>query len=274
MTVPDAASGPPELEEDSPELVRLMRARPAGLFLDIDGTLAPIIPDVDAVTITSEVRRALGTLATALTVVFLTGRDVTAAQRIVGVEQAIYAGNHGAEWLEAGRRRILPAAEPYVGAVHELAGRAAREFLKLPDIQIEDKGPSLSVHYRRATDPVEARRVVLAFLNGAAVEAGLTIREGKMVAEVRPPVAIDKGTAVRDVVARYGLASAVAIGDDITDIDALLAVAGLREMGGVQGMAIAVVGDDAPPELLAAADATLAGYEAVGRLLVWLAGER
>ena len=70
--------------------------------------------------------------------------------------------------------------------------------------------------------------MVLAFLGDAALQAGLTVREGKMVAEVRPPVAIDKGSAVREVVQRYGLASAVAIGDDATDVDALRAVAGLR----------------------------------------------
>jgi trehalose 6-phosphate phosphatase len=249
----------------------MMRLPPTGLFFDIDGTLAPIIADPDAVTITSAARGALDTLASRAIVVMLTGRDVAAARRIVGLDSVIYAGNHGAEWWEGGTVSILPAAQPYVEAVHAIAERAVRELAGVEGLYVEDKGPTLSIHYRRARDEAVARSAVLTFLAAAAGEAGLVVREGKMVAELRLPIAIDKGTAVREVVARKGLRSAAAFGDDLTDVDALLAIRELRGGGGFDGVTVAVGGASAPVEVVAAADHVVPGHEALEALISQLA---
>lgn len=249
-----------------------LRQTPAGLFADLDGTIAAIAPDPAAVTLRGSVRAALRRLAAHLTVVVVTGRDVASARRIVGLDEVWYAGNHGAEWWQDGVTAVAPAALPYVVPVHATAVAAVARFADWAGVIIEDKGPSLSVHYRATPDPDSAREAILAFVHGAASARGLTVREGKMVVEVRPPVALDKGTALRSVIQERGLRGAIALGDDSTDVDAFRALA-LERRRGLVGVSIAVLGREAPATLTAAADYTLAGPDAAERFLAWMAEE-
>ncbi len=70
--------------------------------------------------------------------------------------------------------------------------------------------------------------------------------------EIRPPVAADKGTAVRTLLGTAGLRRALYAGDDATDLDAFRALDGLD-----LSVRLAVVTDEGPPELRAAADVTV-----------------
>ena len=141
-----------------------------------------------------------------------------------------------------------------------------------PGVLLEDKGPSLAIHYRLAAEPAAVRERVLAVLGGAGGAGDLPVREGKMLIEVLPPVAVNKGTAIARTVERRALASVLVLGDDTTDVDAFEAVRGLRGGGVVEALAVAV-SDDAPEALLAAADYGLADPAAVETLLTWLVGE-
>jgi trehalose-phosphatase len=92
-----------------------------------------------------------------------------------------------------------------------------------PGALVEDKGATLSIHYRLADAeavPELERRV-----EGAATAAGLRVTRGRKVMEVRPPIAVDKGTAVLALARRLGAtgrtASIVFAGDDRTDEDAM-----------------------------------------------------
>jgi trehalose 6-phosphate phosphatase len=261
---------PPDLLVLRESLAVLMERGRGGLFFDIDGTLAHLIDDPDAVTLSSTVRGALEDLTSMLTVVVLTGREVAAAQRIVGLQSVVYVGNHGLEWRDGVETTVLAAAQPYVAKVHEVAGQLERDLLSLPGVFLEEKGPTLAVHYRRSSDPKAARAGVLAFLAKATQGTDLRVSEGKMVAEVRPALAISKGTALKDLVASKGLAAVAAFGDDRTDADAMRVVRKLRDEGKVEGMAVAVAPSNAPRELVDAADYTLEGPAALEELLAWL----
>jgi trehalose 6-phosphate phosphatase len=83
-----------------------------------------------------------------------------------------------------------------------------------------------------------------------------------MVLEVRPPVAADKGTAVRALVTRAAVRRGLYAGDDTTDLDAF---AGLDELD--VGVRVAVDSGEAPPALLEAADIVVDGPEGVLELL-------
>lgn len=261
---------PPDLLEHLDALQRLVPIRPMGLFVDIDGTIAPIIADPAAVTVSDEVRDALAALAAHVTVVALTGRDVASARRFVGLDEVVYAGNHGTEWLEEGRTSVLPEARPYVPSMHALAETVRRRLSALDGLYVEDKGPTVSLHYRGTDDPSAARDEIRAVLRQTNEARGLAISEGKMVVEVRPPVPVNKGTALTRMVRRRGLKSGLVLGDDSTDVDAFVA---MRNLSGFDGLAVAVLAPDAPADLLAAADYALAGTEAAQALLTWLAGE-
>lgn len=247
-----------------------LRQTPAGLFADLDGTIAPIVPDPAAVTVRAGLRAALRRLAARLTVVVLTGRDVASARRIVGLDDVWYAGNHGAEWWRDGVALVAPEALPYVAPVHAMAVALASRFADWAGVIVEDKGPSLSVHYRATADPGPARESILAFVRDATSARSLSVREGKMVVELRPPVPLDKGTALRVVIQQRALRGAVVLGDDLTDVDAFRALALEREHG-VVGVSVAVLGPEAPPALTASADHTLAGPDAAERFLTWMA---
>ena len=263
-------SPPPDLLKHLEALQRLVPIRPMGLFVDIDGTIAPIIADPDAVTVSDEVRDALAALAAHITVVALTGRDVASARRFVGLDSVVYAGNHGTEWLEEGRTSVLPEVQSYVPSMHALAETAKRRLSALEGLYIEDKGPTISLHYRGTDDPSAARDEIHAVLRQTGEAGGLAISEGKMVVEVRPPLPVNKGTGLTRMVRRRGLRSGLVLGDDTTDVDAFVAMRNLR---GFAGLTVAVLAPDAPAGLLAAADYALSGTEAAQALLVWLAGE-
>ncbi len=272
MSAPPGLPGLPDLLDHLEAVRRLAGHRPMGLFVDVDGTIAPIAPTPDEAAVSPAVRRALAALSREATVVALTGRDTASARRVVGVAEIAYAGNHGMEWWEDGTATVEPLAQPYVGRIHRLAGHLRAALADEPGVLIEDKGPSLAIHYRLATDPAVVRERVLAVLGGPGGAGGLPLREGKMLIEVLPPVAVNKGTSIARTVERRALGSVLVLGDDTTDVDAFEAVRGLRDGGATEALAVAV-SDDAPEALLAAADYRLADPAAVETLLTWLVGE-
>jgi trehalose 6-phosphate phosphatase len=208
------------------------------LIFDVDGVLAPIVARPELAAVPEPTRAELRRLAGAyLLVACVSGRAADNARAIVGVDELRYVGNHGLE--------LDPAAA-------ELAVRIAafRDEVALP---VEDKVLSLSYHYRQAPD----ERAALAELEGVAERArmaGLVPRWGRKVLEIRPPVATDKGTAVRVLVEQAEAASALYAGDDATDLDAF---AGLAAAGLEHAVRIAVAAEEGPPELREAADLIL-----------------
>ncbi|MEK9659945.1 MAG: trehalose-phosphatase [Chloroflexota bacterium] len=256
------------------EVLNLLGTRaPAGLFLDIDGTLARINPNPAAVTITPAVRQALDALSRRLHVVALTGRSVAGARGIVGLSAITYAGNHGVEWFEKGKTSVLPDAQAYVGRMHTVAEVVGKRLAHLAGVQVEDKGASLSFHYRSAADPQAALTAIESAIAQVPESRGLVHRHGKMVLELRAPVDADKGTALERVVRERGLASVLAFGDDTTDVDSFRVVHRLRAAEGIPGVCVAIAAANTPDELLELADYRLDDPDAVELFLTWLAAE-
>ena len=261
----------PDLWERRADALDLLWSPRAALFTDIDGTIAPIAPEPSAAAVLPEARDALAALAARVRVVVLTGRSAADARAMVGLDGVVYSGNHGAEWLIGGERSVEPAAAPYLAPLREVAQSAERALGGLTGVRVEDKEVSLSIHYRNAPDPHAARAAILAFADANA--AAMAVREGKMIVEVRPPVALSKGEAVRSCVRRERVASAIVIGDDRTDAEAFAVVREMRSAGEIRAACAAVSPDDAPPELIASADYALRGPAAAARLLAWLAAQ-
>ena len=228
------------------------------LFQHIDeiASVAAVPPDV---------RDSLEAVARRMSVAVLTGRSAADGKRMVGSDSLLYVGNHGMEW-------VAPEAAPYTSAIRALAADIVAHFEGYEGLIVEDKGPTLSVHYRLTADPSAARAAVLDFLTARGRTEGLRVSEGKSVVEVRPPVELSKGTSLACIVQERGLAAAIAMGDDVTDVDMLLSVRALTASGALQAdIAIAVCGDETPPALLEAADYTVNGPEGAARFLRRLA---
>ena len=212
----------------------------AAILLDVDGTLAPIVarPELAVVpeATRAEVRRLAGRYAL---VACISGRTAEEATRLVRAEGVAYVGVHGLE--------LAPEAERW--------REALRPFASEPWPWLEDKGLTVAFHWREARDEEDALRSLEA-VAARAEAAGLEARWGRRVLELRPPVAADKGTAVRTLLGERGLRRALYAGDDTTDLDAFRGLEGLE-----LAVRIAVASPEGPRALRAAADLVVAGPE-------------
>ncbi|MGZ4353687.1 MAG: trehalose-phosphatase [Gaiellaceae bacterium] len=230
-----------------PPLARLA-AEPqlAAVILDVDGTLAPIVARPEDAAVPPATRAELGRLRDRYALVAcVSGRSGADARRVVGIDGLEYVGSHGLE--------LAPEAGEWAERL--------RAFAATVDWPVEDKGLTVSFHWRTAADQEAAQR----FLEDVAERAraaGLDARFGRKVLELRPPIDADKGTAVRTLVGSRSLRRALYAGDDMTDVDAFRAVHELD-----LGVAVAVDSPEAPPTVTGSADLLVQGTEGLLDLL-------
>jgi trehalose 6-phosphate phosphatase len=261
--LPHAATRLPDWRAARADRGRLLVA------LDFDGTLAPIVPHPEDAALDPAVRHALAGLAARpdTDVALVSGRALADLRNRVRLVDAFYAGNHGLEIAGPGVDRVhdgAAAARPRLAA--RLASLAPR-LRDLDGVQIEDKGLSASIHFRRADPAVEGeleRRIAEAVRD----EPSIRVTRGKKVIELRPAVAWHKGAALDFLIRTLeggpeAGVPALFIGDDATDEDAFEVLRDQR--GGV------VVGD--PPPADTAAAAYLGSVAEVASLLEALAAD-
>jgi trehalose 6-phosphate phosphatase len=220
-------------------------AAPLLVALDFDGTLAPIAPHPDAVRLPRAVAAALRALAARADtrVAVVSGRGLDDVRRHTAIEGLYYAGNHGMEIDGPDVREHHTEAADLRPALDGCLDEIRRQVGAVPGVVIEDKGLTLSVHYRLVPTEAEAAAVRTAVIAACGGAVSLRVTEGKRVVEVRPDVDWHKGRAILllldALTARAGAADALFIGDDVTDEDGFRA---LRSRGG----AGIVVGDPPP----------------------------
>jgi trehalose 6-phosphate phosphatase len=271
MTSPAPPHIPPPA--DPAEIVRLLRLPRAGLVTDIDGTIAPIAPTPAAATVDANARRALERLLPRITLVAaLTGRRAEDGAGLLNIAALPVVGNHGMETLANGVLTADPAVLAFAPNVHRVI-EALRAAPLPPGTILEDKGPTASVHYRLAPNRREARAALSTLLAPLVAAEGLLLTEGRALFEIRPPIPVNKGHAIRRLCTEYSLDSIVMFGDDLTDVDAFMAVRALRAAGEIAGLAVGVVAPDgtAPPAVLANVDAIATGVTGIAALLITVA---
>jgi trehalose 6-phosphate phosphatase len=239
----------------------------AALLTDVDGTISPHVARPEDALVLEEARAALAGLSQLLTLVaVVTGRSAIDARAMVGLDQLQYVGNHGFEVLSEAGVEILPEAQPWVERI-AAALEEVRRQVQQPGILFENKGATASVHYRLAPDPDRARDELIEILTRVADAHGLRFESGRMVFNLLPPLGISKGSAVRWLAREYRLDRLVFLGDDITDVHAFKALAGLREGGLARTLSIGVVDAETPLSIGEFADACVPSAIAVADLL-------
>jgi trehalose 6-phosphate phosphatase len=257
---------------DAAELLEPLRREPSrsAILSDVDGTLAPIVLDPARAAVPRETTEVLSRLASRYSLVaFITGRPALEARRMVGVDAAVYAGNHGLEVLEPGGEE--PATSP---ALDDRA-EAAREVIaahEAGELRHEDKGPIQALHWRGARDP-EGARALAEEIGADAEDRGLVTHWGRQVLELRPTASVDKGSAVTALVADRGIELAMFGGDDRTDLDAFDALGRMREDGRLSAVVrVGVTSEEAPPGLIERSDVQVEGPGGFLEVLRLLAG--
>lgn len=210
------------------------------LMFDFDGTLTPIVDTPEMAMLHEQTRRLLKSLARNrnFTLAIISGRSITDLQCKVAVPGIIYAGNHGLE-INGPRLVFVHPLTDEIKPIMRLMGLVLRKALReIRGVIVEDKGITLSVHYRLVDDE-KAKRVEDMVENTLGVATALgKVRTtvGKKVHEIRPNVSWDKGKAVKYIMKRYrkgGRRSGILpiyLGDDLTDEDAFRVV---ESYGGV-----------------------------------------
>jgi trehalose 6-phosphate phosphatase len=218
----------------------------AAILLDVDGTLAPIAPRPGDARLPDEARAEVTRLAGSYALVAcISGRTGADARQLVGIEGIRYVGSHGLE--------LEPEAAEWRERI--------RSFAAGVDWPVEDKGLTVSFHYRQAGDE-DAALSYLEEVAERAREEGLVPRFGRKVLEIKPPVHADKGTAVHHLLDEAGLRRALYAGDDTTDLDAFRALETLE-----LGVRVAVSSDEAPSDLVSSADLVVASPAELVELL-------
>ena len=228
------------------DLLAPFRAAPArsALLFDVDGVLAPIAPRPELAHVPAARLADLAALRDRYRLVgCVSGRPMSALMTLVPVPGLVLAANHGMELDRGDGLRLADGVADWLPRMAAVA-RALAAPAQADGGWVEDKGATLAVHWRGAADPELVGERLGALAAATAAANGLVLRPARMAVELRPPLPLDKGTAVQALLSGRGCERSLFCGDDATDIDAFRVV----------DIAVAVVSDEAPAGLVEAAD--------------------
>lgn len=201
------------------------------LFFDYDGTLTPIVSRPGLARFPRTVKGLIKRLQRdpKFIVSIISGRSLKNIKEMVGLKGIIYVGNHG---LEIEGRGIKSSKRISLGSFGPLIKRIAtslgREFKGIRGVILENKGATLSVHYRLAAPRTlpSIKKKFYRIVNPYLYSRKVKISHGKKVLEVRPNLDWDKGETVKWLLKRKKRALPLYLGDDVTDMDAFRAIKG------------------------------------------------
>jgi trehalose 6-phosphate phosphatase len=200
------------------------------LLLDLDGTLAPFAPTPEEAAVPPEtleaVRRLVGF---GWTVAIVSGRPVAQVRAMIPIPGVRAFGSHGLEgsWSGDGADAVDPDLVARLGRIAREGGEISAS---VAGARVEHKPAGIAFHDRKVPSAELAawRRRLQTWLNAQDLE-GLEILPGNRVLELRPR-GIHKGLVARSLLERIEPAgldeSLVAVGDDRTDEDLFLELAG------------------------------------------------
>lgn len=179
------------------------------LAFDYDGTLAPIADTPRAARMRERTRRLLSRVAHLYPCVVISGRALADLERrLDGIPLWSLVGNHG---LEQANTMAVPAAGADWGEV------LRRRLPPVAGLIVEDKGHSITIHYRQVEDKAGIRRAIH--------EAILAMPDVRALAGIEaisllPRDGAHKGTALQEARRQFACDTAIYVGDDETDEDA------------------------------------------------------
>lgn len=246
------------LFEHREEVERRMGNRELILFLDYDGTLAPIADTPAKAAVSQEVRSILQRIALLAPLGVISGRALADLRHRVDIDGIMYAGNHGAEICIENTVTRAPGAEKSAHALGKVLERLRTALSTVAGVVVEDKGITASIHFRQVDQAREGDVLRIFWDIARDYLRDFRITTGKKVLEIRPHGAWDKGQAVACIMELKGRGKMpIYVGDDTTDEDAYLAVSGC-------GLSISIGPN-------ARSDYFLRDQEEIAAFLAWIA---
>jgi trehalose-phosphatase len=216
-----------------------LTAGPASLFLDFDGTLAPIVERPDDAAASDAMLDAVGALTLVAPVAIISGRDTDDLARRLKTVGLTLAGSHGFDLLHPDGRRERFGGDDLMGVLDAAQAALVEGTRNDPGVQVERKEFAIAVHTRRAAD--DHARIAAQVLAHRVADTHPELRsvEGKQIIELRPVIDWHKGRVVRHLLDAFAEPHVpIVIGDDTTDEDAFEVVNAGR------GVSVVVRGED------------------------------
>lgn len=198
------------------------------VFLDYDGTLTPIVDRPELALLSNDMRTVLRELTRTATVAILSGRDLTDVRSKVGVEGIVYGGSHGFE-IQGPQQNLVSQqiGMEFLPLLNQAENALRQQIGHLPGLLVERKKFSIAVHVR-LVDPTLHRAVETCVDTVLVDHPGLRKTRGKLIYEVQPDIAWNKGRAMdwllQTLELRPDNTLVLYIGDDSTDEDAFKAL--------------------------------------------------
>jgi trehalose 6-phosphate phosphatase len=201
------------LSPDGQDALRALVGRRTLFAFDFDGTLAPIVWHPEDARIAIGLRTRLARLAARAPVAVISGRALDDLRHRLPGEIGHCVGNHGNEGMlgpndAASLRAVCRAWTMQLQEM--LADRAAPK-----GIFVENKGATLSVHYRQARDRTAAAQWLGDRIDELSPPA--RVIGGKLVLNLLPPGARTKFEALSDLARHESAERVLFVGDDDTD---------------------------------------------------------
>ena len=251
------------------ELLKAIEKLRFGLITDVDGTISPIVDVPDKARVTPRNLELLAELQAQLTLTaVISGRAVADVYQRIGLPGLVYIGNHGMEQWQDGEVIVSPTAIAY--RENLLAAIPEIKQILIKGMRFEDKGATLSLHYRQTNDPEKVANKFSPLMKNIAKKHELNLTQGRMVFEFRPPVKIDKGTAFVELAKSNQLDAAFYLGDDTTDVAVFRTAQRLREAGQCLAYGLGVKSQGTPQAVLTEADYLVQEVAGVESFLAWL----
>lgn len=203
------------------------------LFLDYDGTLAPIADTPEKAVFPKDTKRILDKLRKnpKCKIAVISGRALKDVKKMVGIKEIIYVGNHGVEIDGIKGGKSPSVSKSYINLLTIIKKTLQDSFSGISGVFIDDKHLTLSVHYRLADKEniPKIKKIFYESIKPFLYKKGIKITRGKMVFEIRPLSKWDKGKIVLWILNKLSHSIKnkmlpVYIGDDVTDEDAFRAL--------------------------------------------------
>jgi len=232
-------------------------AASAGVLLDVDGTLSPIVERPELARLLSGTSTVLARLVERYRVVaVISGRTDDQLERLVDVQGVRLVGSYG-----------LAHGSVHADVISSVLAVAA----EVEGAWMETKGPTIAVHYRATPDAISAGRALEQRMGTIAASAEMALLSGKHVVELVPAGFPLKEGAVERIIESDALRGALYAGDDIADLLAFEALDRARANGRLEhAVKVAVRGAETPEDLVAAADIVVEGVSEMVELLATL----
>ncbi|MDD5288386.1 MAG: trehalose-phosphatase [Dehalococcoidales bacterium] len=262
----------PRILDNLTVLKKLIRRKPFGLITDMDGTISPVPLDFQKRMPLANVRQ-LGMLVPRMALVaIISGREAEAIKEMVNTEGIKYIGHYGMECWENNQAILHPDARAYLPSIRAVA-KELEPLRSIEGMIIQDKWATISIHYHLTPQPDVAKERIMELLKKSRHLKNLRIMEEKTDIGIVPPVNIDKGTAVTNLINQYHLKGAIFLGDDTADVPAFHAIRLASQNMDFEGLAILVTGEETRQDIIGEVDFTLDGVRETELLLEWLTNE-